>query len=72
VAYEAYDGHDEQAGGCVYLPDPAAPMRFHTCQPVQRSGPVAPPFPRPEAPARRPQAGAQYPSFERIVAGFVG
>lgn len=72
VAYDEHARHDGHTGDCVYLPDPAAPMRFHACQPAQRSGAAAAPFPRPEAPARRPQAGTQYPSFERIVAGFVG
>ncbi|WP_338770358.1 hypothetical protein [Massilia sp. METH4] len=62
---------DEQEPECVYLPDPAAPMRFHACQPVQRGVIAAQPFARPEAPARRPQTAAPYGSFERIVAGFV-
>jgi hypothetical protein len=56
---------------CVYLPDPAAPMRFHTCQPIPRGTTAAQPFTRPETPVRRAQPAGQHPSFERIVAGFV-
>lgn len=75
VAYDEHEQlvrHDGRAAGSVYLPDPAAPLRFHACLPVQRSGGAAPPLPRPDAPARRPQAATQYPSFARIVASFAG
>lgn len=55
---------------CIYLPDPAAALRFHACHRIERGAQPAAPFVRSEAP-RRPAPG-QYASFDRIVAGFVG
>ncbi|TWI61104.1 hypothetical protein IP91_04691 [Pseudoduganella lurida] len=65
---------DTAEPGCIYLPDPAAPMRYHACHPVQQGGPALSPlgpFPRQE-PARQRVPATPYASFERIVAGFVG
>ncbi|MBB3223015.1 hypothetical protein [Pseudoduganella umbonata] len=71
VVRVAHDMHGESMSDGVYLPDPAAPMRFHACQPIPRGTSAAQPFTRPETPVRRTPASAQQPSFERIVAGFV-
>ncbi len=63
----AYDAAEPD---CVYLPDPAAPMRFHACYRLDRHAQQAAAFARADAP-RRPAPG-QHASFDRIVAGFVG
>ncbi|QGZ41003.1 hypothetical protein IP92_03687 [Pseudoduganella flava] len=62
--------YDSMEPDCIYLPDPAAPMRFHTCHLAQRS--ASAPALRTEGARRRVQPTGQQASFERIVAGFVG
>jgi putative transposase len=69
VVRVAYDAQDTAH---VYLPDPGAPMRFHTCHLAQRSADAATAVAqRPDAARRRVQPAGQHASFERIVAGFV-